>query len=168
MIGRIEKRVDLCDSYSFLRLPHLHDFVTGAYFAFLQDAEVESRPSPGRQQRRHPGLVHPNADAIASYARLSDFENGGADSITVADTNLIIGQSFNREVLTELTVDEVGSLQLFLPIAIRFDLVYEDGALLAPVPGQVALTVSLQVQPAGPAAAPHRILPDSGMHGATL
>jgi hypothetical protein len=82
---RIEKRVDLCDSYSLLRLSQLHDFVTGAYFAFLQDAEVESRPSAGRQQRRHPGLVHPNADAIARYARCSDLEQCTADSITVAD-----------------------------------------------------------------------------------
>jgi hypothetical protein len=40
-------------------------------------------------------------------------------------------------------MDEVGSLQLLLPIAIRFDLVDEAGALLTPVPAQVALTVSV-------------------------
>src|SRR5262245_36686274 len=167
MIGRIEKRVDLCDSYSLLRLSHLHDFVTGAYIAFLQDAEVESRPSAGRQQRGHPGLVHPNADAIARYARCSDLEQCTADSITVADTNGIVRQSLDREVLAELSVDKVGPLQV-LPVAIRFDLVDEDGLLLTPVADQIALTVSFQIQPADPTAATHRILPDGGVYSATL
>src|SRR5262245_33548434 len=168
MIGRIEKRVDLCDSYSLLRLSHLHDFVTGAYFAFLQDAEVESRPSTGRQQRRHPGLVHPNADAIACYARCSDLEQCTADSITVADTNGIVRQSLDREVLAELSVDKARPLQVLLPVAIRFDLVDEDGLLLTPVADQIALTVSFQIQPADPTAASHRILPDRGVYSATL
>jgi hypothetical protein len=42
-------------------------------------------------------------------------------------------------------MDEVRPLQLLLPIAIRFDLVNEDGTLLASVPGQIALTVSVQI-----------------------
>ena len=168
MIGRIEERVDLCDGHSLLRLSHLHDFVAGAHLAFLQDAEVEPGPSAGCQQCRHPGLVHPNADAIAGNARLSDLEQRAADLITVADAHGIVGQSFDREVLAELSVDEVGPLQLLLPIAIRFDLVDEDGALLTPVPGQVALTVSVQIQPADPTAATHRILPDPGVHSAPL
>jgi hypothetical protein len=62
---------------------------------------------------------------------------------TVADAHGIVGQSFHREVLAELSVDEVDPRQLLLPIAIRFDLVDEDGALLTAVPGQVALTVSV-------------------------
>src|SRR6516225_3039644 len=168
MMGRIEKRVDLCDSYSLLRLSHLHDFVTGAYFAFLQDAEVESRPSTGRQQRRHPGLVHPNADAIARYARCSDLEQCTADLITVADTNGIVSQSLDREVLAELSVDKVGPLQVLLPVAIRFDLVDEDGLRLTPVADQSDLPVAFQIQPADPTAASHRILPDRGVYSATL
>src|SRR5215472_4678586 len=168
MIGRIEKRVDLCDSYSLLRLSHFHDFVTRAYFAFLQNAEVVSRPSAGRQQCCHPGLVHPNADAIARYARCSDLEQCTAYSITVADTNGIVRQSLDREVLAELSVDEIGPLQLLLPVPIRLDLVDEDGLLLTPVADQVALTVSIQIQPADPTAASHRILPDRGVNSATL
>jgi len=53
-------------------------------------------------------------------------------------------------------------------MAIRFDLVDEDGALLTPVPGQVALTVSVQIQPTNPAAATHWIFPDRGVHSAAL
>src|SRR5215467_14197088 len=111
--------------------------------SFAQNAEIKPRPSAGRQQRRHPGLVHPNADAIAGDARLRDLEQRAADLITVADAHGIIGQSFDREVLAELSVDEIGPLQLLLPKVIRFDLVDEDGALLTPVPGQVTLTVSV-------------------------
>jgi hypothetical protein len=40
-------------------------------------------------------------------------------------------------------VDEVGPIQLCLPTAIRINLIDEDGSLLTPAPGQVALTVSI-------------------------
>src|SRR5215468_1697785 len=168
MIGRIEESVDLCDRHSLLRLSHLIDFVAGAHLAFLQDAKVESWSSAGRQQCRHLGLIHPNADAVAGQARLSDLEQCAADSITVADTNGIIRQSLDREVFAELSVDEVGPVQVVLPVAIRFDLIDEDGSLLTPVASQVALTVSFKIQPADPTAAIHRILPDSGVYSATL
>src|SRR5713101_5160171 len=143
MIGRIEERVDLCDGHLLLRLSHFHNFVAGAHFAFAQNAKVEPRPSAGCQQSRHPGLVHPDADTIASNSRLSDLEQRAAYLITVANAHGIVGQSFDREVLAELSIDEVGPLQLLLPIAIRFDLVDEDGSLLTPMPGEVALTVSV-------------------------
>ena len=80
----------------------------------------------------------------------------------------IVGQSFDREVLAELSVNEILPLQLLLPVAIRFDLVDEDGALLAPVTAFVALTVPVQIQSAHATAATNGILPDPGVHGATL
>src|SRR5258705_5829880 len=168
MIRRIEERVDLCDSHSLLRLPDLHDFVVGAHVAFLQDAEVEPRPSAGCQQCRHPGLVHPNADAVAGNPRLSDLEHCTTYPVTVADAHGIVRQAFDREVLAKLSVDEVGPLQLLLPVAIRFDLVDEDRALLTAVPRQVALTVFVEIQAAHATAATHRILPDCSVHSATL
>src|SRR5215467_3380025 len=128
MIGRIEESVYLCDGHSLLRLSDLHDFVAGAHLAFPQDAEVESRPSAGCQQCRHPRLIHPNADAIAGHTRLSDLEHRAANLVAVADAHSIVGQSFDREVLAELAMDEIGPLQLLLPIlqlilpiAIRLD-----------------------------------------------
>src|SRR3954466_15199536 len=102
MIGRIQERVDLSDGHSLLCFADLYDFVAGADLALLKDSEVETRPSAGCQQCRHPGLVHPDTHAIACDARLSDLEHGAADLITVADTDCIVGQSFNREVLSEL------------------------------------------------------------------
>ncbi len=145
MIGRIEQRVDLGDGYPLVCLSHLHDFVAGADLAFAQDAEVEPWPSAGRQQCRHPRLVGPNADAIAGHARLSDLEHGAADLIAIAYANGIVGQSFDREILAELSVDEIGAAQLLLPVAICFNLVDEDRSLLASVAAQIALTISVQV-----------------------
>src|SRR5713226_2606991 len=153
MSGRIEERVDLCDGHSLLPLSRLHDFVAGANLAFLQHAQVEPRPSARCQQCRHPGLVHPNSNAIAGNAGLRDLEQRAADLITVADAHGIVGQSFDGEVLAELSGDEVGPLQLLLPIAVRFDLVDEDGSLLTSVSGQITLTVSVEIQPADPTAA---------------
>src|SRR6202042_3686342 len=120
--------------------------------AFLQDAEVEPGPSAGGQQCRHPRLVHPNSAAVASDARLRDLEQWATDSIPEADASGITRQSLDGEVFAELAVAQVGPAQLLLPVAIRFDLVDEDGSLFTPVAGQVALTVSVHIQPADPTA----------------
>ena len=168
MIGRIEEGVDLFDGHPLCRLPHLHDLVAGAHLAWFEDAEVEARPSAGRQQGRHPGLVHPDADAIAGHARLGHLEQRAADPISVADADDVVGQAFDREVLAELAGDEVGPLQLLFPVAIRLDLIDEHGALLTAVPGQVALPVPVHIQPPHPTAPRHGILPDPGVHRAPL
>ena len=134
MVGRIKERVDLRDRHPLCPLSDLHNVIAGTDLAFLQNAEVKSWPSAGRQQRRHMRFVHPNADAIAGHPRLRDFEYCAADLKTIANTNNIVGQSLDCEVLAELSVDEIGSLQLFLPVTIGFDLVNENGALLASMP----------------------------------
>src|SRR4029077_10182311 len=139
-----------------------------AHLTFPEDTEVEPRPAAGCQQCRHPWLVPSNADAIAGNARLSDLEQCAADLIAVTDAPGIVGQSLDREVLTELSVDEIGPLQLLLPVVIRFDLVDEDGSLLTPVAVQGALTVSVQIQSSDPTAAPHRVFPDPRVYDATL
>src|SRR4029077_18502959 len=95
-------------------------------------------------------------------------EQGAADLKAIADANGIVEQSFDRKILAELSVDEVGSVQLFLPVAIGFDLVDEHGSLLAAVPAQIAFTISIQVQPADPAPAVYRNFPDSGADDAAL
>src|SRR5262245_8059737 len=168
MIRRVEQRVDFGDGHPLGGLSLLHEVVAGTNLALLQDANVEPRPSAGCQQCRHTRLVHPNANAIAGHARLRDFEQRTADPIAVADAHRFVGQSFNGEVLTELSVDEVRPLQLLLPVAVRFDLIDVDRTLLSPVSGQVALTVSVEIQTADPTAAPYRSLPNRGVDRTTL
>jgi hypothetical protein len=48
-----------------------HDVITRPNFSFLQHAKVESWPVMFYEQGWHPRFVHPNADAVARYARLS-------------------------------------------------------------------------------------------------
>jgi len=143
MIGRIEKRVDLFDRHTLVHLSYLNDCVASAYGAFPQNAQVEPSTSARCQQCRHQWLAQSNGDAIAGNARLSNLKQRVADPITVTDAHRIVGQSFDGEVLAELSVDEVGALQLLLPMAIRFNLVDEDRPLFASMSAQVALTVSL-------------------------
>ncbi len=91
-----------------------------------------------------------------------------ADLITITDAYGVVRQSFDREVLAELAMDEVRSRQLLLPVAIGLELVDEDGAVFAAVTRQVALTVSFQIQAACAAAAAHAVLPDRRVHDATV
>src|SRR4051794_2497635 len=168
MIGRIEERVDLCDCHPLRCLSDLDDLVARADFAFLQDAQVEAGPSAGCQQSRHPRLVHSNADAVAGDPWLTDLEQCVADPITVADAHGRVGHSLDREVLAELAVDEIGSFQLLLPVSIRFHLVDEDGSLLTAVSSEIALAVSIEIQPPGPTATRHRVLPDPGVDSAAI
>ena len=69
--------------------------------------------------------------------------SAATDYVAATGFGVVVAQSLDREVLAELPVDEVGPLQLLLPVAIRFGLVDEGGSLLTPVTAQVALTVSV-------------------------
>jgi hypothetical protein len=99
---------------------------------------------------------------------LRDLEQGAADLKTIANANGIVGQPFNGEVLAELSVNEVGPLQLLRPVAIGFELVNEDGSLLTPMAAEICLTISVQIQPSHPAAAMDRTFPDCGAHRSPL
>src|SRR5215472_15393693 len=149
MIGQIEERVDLSDGHALSGLSHLHDFVALTHLTFTENTEIEARTTARCQQCCHPGFVHPDAYAKACDARLSNLKQCGANLISVTDAYIVIGQSFDREVLAKLAVDEVSPFQLLLPIAIRFNLTHEDSSVFPSVPGEVALTVSREIQPAG-------------------
>jgi hypothetical protein len=172
MIRRIQKRIDRCDGHALVYFSHVYDFVARAHFAFLENAEIESRTATGCQQRRHSGLVRPNANAITGNSRLRDFEECASDPIPVADAHRISGQSFNCEILPELSarpqVAQVGPLQVLLPVTIRLGLVDKNGSLFTSVPGEVALAVSVEIQPGDPTAPVHWILPDRRAHGAPI
>ncbi|HZT15740.1 MAG TPA: hypothetical protein VFA19_07295 [Gaiellaceae bacterium] len=58
-------------------------------------------------------------------------------------------------------MDEVVSPELVLPVAVGLDLVDEDGALLAAVSGEVALSVAVDVESAHAPGTTHRVLEDA-------
>src|SRR5690242_9645583 len=97
------------------------------------------------EQRRHPRLAQPDADPKAGHARLRDLEDCVPYLVAVADADLVVGEALDGEVLAELPVHEVVSLQLLLPVAIRLDLVDEHGAVLAAVSGSIGLVVAVDV-----------------------
>jgi hypothetical protein len=115
------------------------------------------------EQGRHPRFIHANADAVAGDARLCDFESRAADLITVADTHGIVSHSFDREVLAELSVNKIGPLQLLLPIAIRFNLINEDGSLLSTMTGEIALAVANNIELVHHLPSRNWTFPDGGM-----
>jgi hypothetical protein len=87
------------------------------------------------QQSRHPGLIHSYANAVARHTRLRNLEESAADAITVADADLAVGQTFHREVLSELPECEIASLQFTLPIVIGIHLVDKHRAVFSTVTG---------------------------------
>ena len=49
------------------------------------------------------------------HPRLGALEEGAADPVAVADTDLVVGKPLDREVITELPVGEVVVAELLLP-----------------------------------------------------
>jgi hypothetical protein len=107
-------------------------------------------------------LVHANADAVASDARLRHFEQSTADPVVIADADFVVGQSVDRKILSELPIAEVISAELALPIGVRLELVYEDRPMLAAMPCQIPLAVTVDVEPPDHAPALNGRLPDGG------
>jgi len=167
VIRRVQERIRLGDRHSLLRLTDFDGLVAGTYLTLLQDSQVEAGASTGGEQGGHARFVHPDAEAVARDTRLRHLEDRTSDAITVADGHSIIRQLVHREVLAKLAVDEVGTFQDLLPVAIGVDLIHIDCPLFPAVTRQVALSVSVKIQSADLAAAAHRILPDRGVHGAT-
>ena len=81
---------------------NLDDLLARLDLALFDHAEVETGPAVGDEQGRHPGLVHPDADAVARHTRLRHLEQRAPDSVAVPDAHLVIGQAVDGEVLAEL------------------------------------------------------------------
>ena len=166
--GEVEQPVDLGGRHLFRARGELEDLVSRLDLALSEHAEVEAGPAMGDEQGGNARVVHANAHAVTGDARLRDFEDGGADLVAVADAHFVVAQSLDGEVLAELPVDEVASSELALPVPIGVDLVDEHGALLAAVPGGIALTVAVEVEPAHPARTGDGILEHAGEDGPPL
>ena len=168
MAGHVEQRVDLGDLHALGTRRDLHDLVAGFDLSLLEDAEVEAGSAMGDQQCGHLRLVHADADAVAGDTRLRHFEQSTTDPVMIADAHRIIGKSFNGEVLAELPIDEVAAAEPVLPIAVRADLIDKNGPMLPAVPGQIALPVTLDVQPPHHPPTLNGSLPDRGMDRPSL
>ena len=166
--GQIEQRVDFGDCQRFRARGELYDLVVRPDLSLGQDPEVEPRPVVCHQQRRYPGIVHPDADPVAGNARLAHLEDRAADLVAIADADHVVGETLDGEVLPELPVDEVVPVELALPVLVGVELVDEHRALLAAVSGKVALAVAVDVQAAHHPRAVDWLLPHRRVHRPAL
>ena len=141
----------------------LNDLIAGLDVAFLDHTKIEAGPAVLDQQRGHVRLLHANAEPVAGDARLRHLEQGGADPVTIADADLGVGEALDREILAELTGNEVRSTEMLLPVAIGLVLIDEHGPLLAAMTRGITLAVAIDVEPPHLARPLDRRLPDAGM-----
>ena len=105
--GKYKQRVNLGDGQTFGTGQDLHDLVAGFDLALFEDAKIKARPVMRHHERRHLRLVHSDAEPVAGDARLRHLEQRASNPVMVADAHLCVGQAVDREVLAELTVNEV-------------------------------------------------------------
>ena len=100
-----------------------HDVIASSDFSLFDDPEIEAEPAVRHEQRGHLRFVHANADPVAGDAMLRHFEQRAADPVAIADAHLVVGQAVDREVLAKLRMSEIGSAELFFPIAVGLDII---------------------------------------------
>ncbi len=166
--GKVEQRVGLGDGQLLRARGELDDLVSRLHLTFLEDSEVEAGATVRDEERGNAGVVHADPDAVARDPRLGDFEGCRSDLVAVTDADLVVAEAVDREVLAELAVDQVVAPELSLPVSIGIDLVDEDGPLLAPVAGGVALPVALDVERAHVARAVDGVFEHAGEDGPAL
>jgi hypothetical protein len=148
--------------------PGPRDLVAGPDMPFGDDAQVEAGPVVRDEQGGQLGFAESHADAKTRDARLCDLELGLTDAIPVADVDVVVAESVDREVLPELADLEVVAAEVILPVAVRLDLVDEHSALLTTVSVEISLAVAVDVEPTRYARPSDGALPDPGVDRAPV
>jgi hypothetical protein len=167
MARKIEQCVSISHRDALGTIRYLFDCIACANLTLLEYAEIETGAVMGNEKSRHVWLIHSNAQSIARYAGLRDFEKSAADSIAVADAHPIIRQILYREVFAKLPKDKIVPAQVRFPIAVRFRLINQHRTMLAPVPSEIPLSIAVHIQMAHHAPTMHWLLPDTGVYGLT-
>ena len=93
---------------------------------------------------------------------MSHFKDGGADPVPVPNANLIVGETFDGEILSKLSILEVISAEFALPIPVGFELIHHDGTLFAAVAFEIGLAIAVEIEPSSKDAPGDRAFPDRG------
>jgi hypothetical protein len=120
------------------------------------------------KQSRHLRIVHPNSEAIAGDAGLSHFKDRSADPVSVPDANLIVGETFNGEILTKLSVLEVISAEFAFPIPIGFELIDHNRTVFTAMAFEIALGIAVQIEPSSKDTPGDGAFPDRCAHDFAL
>jgi hypothetical protein len=100
------------------------------------------------EERRHPRIIHADADAVARHAWLAHFKYRITNAVSISNADLVIRKSLDGEVFSELAEDKIVAAQKALPVMVRIHLVDEYGAMLPAVTRQVGLRIALNVESA--------------------
>jgi len=146
MSWQVQETVNAGHRHPFRAVGNFHDIVACTHFSFLQDTKVESWPVMGYEQGWHARFIQANTHAVAGYARLCHFKYRVTNAVSIANADLVIKKSPNREVFSELTEDKVTTSEKTLPVVIGVHLINKNGALLATMTGQIALPVAIDIE----------------------
>ena len=114
------------------------------------------------EQGWHARFIHADADAVARYARLCYFKYRVTNAVSIADADLVIRKSLNREVFSELAEDKVIASEKALPVVIGVHLINKNGALLPAMTGEIALRVAIDIELAHHSPSLNWRFPDGG------
>src|SRR5580698_7728774 len=143
MAGQIKQSVNFLDSDMLRAVGNLYDLVARADLPFFNDTAIKARSLMRDQERSHLRIVHPYTDSIACDARLRHFKERAADPVTISDADLVIGKTIDGQVLPELAILEVVTLEVCLPVTIGVELINHHSTVLSAVACEIALTVSV-------------------------
>jgi hypothetical protein len=161
MVRGIEQRISFSDGDIVRSVRDFLNFVSGANFAFRDNSEIEPWLPMRNDQRSDLGITHSNSETITGDTRLRHFKDRRADLVSVPNADFIVGETFNGEILAELSVLEVVAAEFPLPIPIGVDLINHDGTLFTAVACEIALAVAVQIEPSSKHAPGDREFPDS-------
>jgi hypothetical protein len=164
-VRQIQQRVYVGNAELMAATAGSHDVVTGSHLSFGDHPQVESRTTLGDKQIRHLRLVETQPDPKTRHPRLGDLELRVTDAVAIADADIVVGESADGEVLSEVPRSQVVAPEKFLPEFIGLGLVDQYRALFTAVTTQIALAVTVEVEPACLDRSVHRGLPDPGVHG---
>jgi hypothetical protein len=121
-----EESIDLGDRHPFGTPRTIFDAVSRADFSFPDNSKVEAGSPVRHQQRRHLGVIQTLAQFVAGDVRLADLEDCAADLKPVPDTGLVVGKSFDCEILAETAVTEIRSAMIALSVVVGSELINHD------------------------------------------
>src|SRR5512143_1433932 len=135
------------------------DFVVGADITLVDDTQVGAGAHGFGEAARKQLVIHANSKPPAGNTRLGNLENGSSDLPSLSDKGVVHGDSFRREVLSELAVRERPADLLLPPLSV-FDGICVDRLVGTPVCAPICLIVSGQIDASGRDPAARRHLPD--------
>jgi hypothetical protein len=164
MSGQIQESINFRHGDPSWTISNSYDLVARPNFSFLQHAKVEPWPVMCNEQGWHSRFIHANDDAEAGYAGLCHFKDRITNAVPITDTNLVIGKSFNGEILSELAETKSIALKDAFPVSVRIHLVDKYGSLLTTVTGKIRLRVTIDIELADHPPLLYRKLPDRCSH----